>query len=148
MIWAGDCISGINITYAKHWKCVLCSNRHCIHINNKGWLCPMYLTLLRLESYGYQFNQWLVKKTKANNLLGIQLSQHHQVRVKTLQQNYGHWCPGPIFTNRHVLPPNLSKSRSREIACCNDRIALKFNTHFGSSGCRGACQMIERLEIT
>ena len=42
--------------------------------------------------------------------------------------------PGPLFTKRYdVLPPNLVKSRSREIGCYNDRIALKFDRHLGSA---------------
>ena len=41
---------------------------------------------------------------------------------------------GPIFTKRlDVLPPNLVKSRSREIGCCNDRITLNFDRHLGSA---------------
>ena len=41
--------------------------------------------------------------------------------------------PGPLFTKRYdVLPPNLVKSRSREIGCCNGRIALKFDKYLGS----------------
>ena len=41
--------------------------------------------------------------------------------------------PGPLFTKRYdVLPPNLVKSRSREIGCYNDRFALKVNRHLGS----------------
>ena len=40
---------------------------------------------------------------------------------------------GPLFTERYdVLPPNLVESRSREIGCYNDRIALKFDRHLGS----------------
>ena len=39
-----------------------------------------------------------------------------------------------LFTKRYdVLPPNLGKSRSQEIGCYNDRIALKFDRHLGSS---------------
>ena len=50
---------------------------------------------------------------------------------------------GPLFTKRtDVSPPNLVKSRSRETRCCNDRIALKFDTHLG----RGASQIPELLE--
>ena len=33
----------------------------------------------------------------------------------------------------HILPPNLVKSRSREIGCYNNHIALKFDRHFGSA---------------
>ena len=41
---------------------------------------------------------------------------------------------GPLFTKRQdVLPPNLVKFRSREIGCCNGRIALKFDRHLGSN---------------
>ena len=41
--------------------------------------------------------------------------------------------PGPLFTKRYdVLPPNLVKSRSREIECYNDLIALQFDRHLGS----------------
>ena len=41
---------------------------------------------------------------------------------------------GPLFTKRwDVLPPHLVKSRSREIGCYNDRIALKFDRHLGSA---------------
>ena len=39
----------------------------------------------------------------------------------------------PLFTNRaDVLPPNFVKSRSREIVCYNDRIALKFDRYLTS----------------
>ena len=42
--------------------------------------------------------------------------------------------PAPFFTKRtDVLPQDLVKSRSREIECCNDRIALKFERHLGSA---------------
>ena len=41
---------------------------------------------------------------------------------------------GPPFTKRTgVLPQYLVKSRSREIGCYNDRIALKFDMHLGSA---------------
>ena len=40
---------------------------------------------------------------------------------------------GPIFTKwRDVLPQDLVKSRSREIGCCNNPVALKFDRHLGS----------------
>ena len=35
------------------------------------------------------------------------------------------------FTWCDVLPPNLVKSRSCEIGCYNDRIALKLDRHLG-----------------
>ena len=42
--------------------------------------------------------------------------------------------PGPLFTKRtDVLPPNIVKSRSREIDCYHDRIVLKFDRHLGSA---------------
>ena len=42
--------------------------------------------------------------------------------------------PGPLFTKRtDVFPPNLVKSRCREIGCYNDRIALPFDKHLGSA---------------
>ena len=38
------------------------------------------------------------------------------------------------FTKRwNVLPPNFATSRSHEIQCYNDRVALKFDRHLGSS---------------
>ena len=41
---------------------------------------------------------------------------------------------GTLFPKRYdVLPLNLMKSRCREIGCYNDRIALKYNRHLGSS---------------
>ena len=40
---------------------------------------------------------------------------------------------GPLFTKRtDVLPQDLVKSRSREIECHIDRIAMKFDRHLGS----------------
>ena len=42
--------------------------------------------------------------------------------------------PGPLFSKRtDVLPQDIVKSRSREIGCYNDRIALKFDSHLGSA---------------
>ena len=42
--------------------------------------------------------------------------------------------PGPLFTKRmDVLPPNIVKSRSREIDCYDDHIVLKFDRHIGSA---------------
>ena len=42
--------------------------------------------------------------------------------------------PGPLFTERtDVLPQDLVKSRSREIGCYNDLIALKFDNHLDSA---------------
>ena len=39
----------------------------------------------------------------------------------------------PIFTRRtEVSPQDIVKSRSREIGCYNDHIALKFDRHLGS----------------
>ena len=43
------------------------------------------------------------------------------------------------------LPPNPLKSRSREIWCCNDRIALKCVSHFGRAAADVPCQISERL---
>ena len=37
---------------------------------------------------------------------------------------------------KDVLPPNLMKSRSCEIWCYNDRVALKFDRHLGISASR------------
>ena len=46
--------------------------------------------------------------------------------------------PGPLFPKRMgALPPNLLKSRSREIGCYSDCISLKFGSHLGS----GAAEM-------
>ena len=40
----------------------------------------------------------------------------------------------PLFTKWYdVLPPNLVKSRSCEIGCCNAHIALNFDGHLGST---------------
>ena len=42
--------------------------------------------------------------------------------------------PGFLFAKQtDVLSLDLVKSRSREIRCQNDRIALKFERHFGSA---------------
>ena len=42
-------------------------------------------------------------------------------------------CTYHLFTKRQdVLPPNLVKSRSRDIGYHDDRIALKFDRHLGS----------------
>ena len=55
--------------------------------------------------------------------------------------------PRPLFTKRTgVLPPNLVKSRSREIGCYNDHIALKFWQASRQCCCGGARQILERLE--
>ena len=46
---------------------------------------------------------------------------------------YAEMHPGALFTmGQDVLPPNLVKSRSREIGCNNDRIVLKFDRDLGS----------------
>ena len=47
-------------------------------------------------------------------------------RLKTLQKVV------MLMNHEDVLPPNLAKSRSREIVCDNDRIVLKFDRHLGS----------------
>ena len=45
-----------------------------------------------------------------------------------------HYCLGCVFTKRtDVLPQDLVKTRSREIGCYNDHIALKFDRHLGSA---------------
>ena len=46
----------------------------------------------------------------------------------------GTFTPGTLFTKRtDVLPWDLVKSRSREIGCHIDSVALKFANHLGSS---------------
>ena len=52
----------------------------------------------------------------------------------------------PLFTNgkTSVLPPNLVKSRSREIRCYNHRIALKFDRYLGND----AAESPIRLEMS
>ena len=46
----------------------------------------------------------------------------------------GRQDPGLLFARRwDVVPPNLLKSRSRELSCCNDRSVLKFDRHLGSA---------------
>ena len=47
---------------------------------------------------------------------------------------YNGWYPGLLVTKRqNVLPSNLTKSRSREIGCCNGRNAPNFHRHFGNA---------------
>ena len=42
---------------------------------------------------------------------------------------------GSLFTKRaDALPPNLVKSRSREIGCYDDPIALQFDRHLDNAG--------------
>ena len=49
------------------------------------------------------------------------------------------WYSGPLFTKRtDVLPPNIVKSRSCEIECCNASISLKFHRHI--VGCAAAAE--------
>ena len=48
-----------------------------------------------------------------------------------------------VVTGTAVLPPNLVKSRTREIGCYNDRIALKFDRHLGS----GAAEVPVKFQI-
>ena len=54
-----------------------------------------------------------------------------------LERNLGVSQDVYMGTSRVMLQfstkPNLVKSRSREIGCCNGRIALKFDRHLGSS---------------
>ena len=38
-----------------------------------------------------------------------------------------------FYSRYDVLPPNIVKSRSCEIGCCNVRIALKFDMHLGNA---------------
>ena len=41
---------------------------------------------------------------------------------------------GPLFTKRtDILPQDLVKSRSHESGCYNDRVAIKFDMHLGST---------------
>ena len=48
-----------------------------------------------------------------------------------------------LFTKRKdVLPPNLVKSRRREIRCQNDRIALTFDRHLGN----GAAEVLVKFQ--
>ena len=44
-----------------------------------------------------------------------------------------HRLQARLFTKTGVLPQDLVKSRSREIGCYNDRIAVKFDSHLGSA---------------
>ena len=59
-------------------------------------------------------------------LLSYLISSYLDITIKQL--------PGPLFTKwTGVLPQNLVKSRSREIGCYNDSIALKFDRHLDSA---------------
>ena len=51
-----------------------------------------------------------------------------------LKQQISPGYAGPSSIKRHdILLPNLVNSRSREIACYDERIALKFDRHLGSA---------------
>ena len=61
------------------------------------------------------------------NVIDWFLKQQH--RMMWLNQ-----YSGPLFTKRtDVLMEDLAKSRSRDVACCHGRIALKFGRHLGSA---------------
>ena len=52
-----------------------------------------------------------------------------QLKISTLKLD-----SGPLFTERtDVLPQDLVKSRSRDIGCYDDRIALRYDSHIGSA---------------
>ena len=70
------------------------------------------------------------------------LDDHKSARVTDLRVKPRMWLQllltmtdsGPLFTKRtDVLPSDLVKSRSREIGCYDDRVALKFGRHLDSS---------------
>ena len=49
-------------------------------------------------------------------------------------ENYHNAESRPLFTKKtEVLPQDLVKFQNREIACYNDRMALKFDRHLGSA---------------
>ena len=75
------------------------------------------------------------ERNKARARLGFRLWSLLSSAFHSLKLNGMLWSSsGPLFTKRlGVLPPNLVKSRSREIGCYNDRIALKFDRHLGST---------------
>ena len=55
--------------------------------------------------------------------------QHNDISSLLLKSH-----SGLLFTKRlDVLPQDLVESRSREIGCYDNRIALKFSTHLGSA---------------
>ena len=59
--------------------------------------------------------------------------------IMTVYGKHGGACNKLVYYLRKmaklmdVLPYDLGKSRSGEIGCCNNRIALKFDRHLGST---------------
>ena len=53
-----------------------------------------------------------------------------------------HRDTGHLFTMRQdIVPPNLVKSRIREIGCYNDHNDIKFDRHFGSAAAYGPVKL-------
>ena len=56
--------------------------------------------------------------------------------------------PGPLFIKRYdVLPPNLVKSRSRDIGCCHGRIAPKLLNKTGSRSFSNKIIIVQQHEL-
>ena len=53
--------------------------------------------------------------------------------VYALGQNSGNISRSLFAKRADVLPQDIVKSRSREIRCCNYRIALKWDRHLGKA---------------
>ena len=92
---------------------------------SKRHYCSFYL-----HAWSGQRNTlWLrdtVKQTFPGKLAAAGLTTVYYMDIET--------SSGPLFTKwMDVLPQDLTKSRSREIVCYADRIALKFDWHLGSA---------------
>ena len=57
----------------------------------------------------------------------------YSVLLALVRVDFTHILQGLYSLSGDVLPPDLVKSRNREIGCYNDRIALKFDKHIGSA---------------
>ena len=83
---------------------------------------------LRLQPVAVTKVLFVQKVVRIVSCLGVTL------RTTLRLIEYGTFTPGPLFTKRtDVLPWDLVKSRSRQIGCYIDSIALKFERHLGSS---------------
>ena len=122
------------------------------HIKNKHYYCSLsnfarYVVPV-LVGLGYKI-EFLLIIINCQTTINMSFLNTHALCYKTIVQkksifrgaNFDAYTdpsfsfPGPLFNKRtDVLPQDLVKSRSRDIGCHNDRIALKFDRHLGSAG--------------
>ena len=112
------------------------------------WICDIIITSLWRQNdvatsfwrNGDGFTSYVLWE---NICTGICIA-HHCSALKRLMLMTWRWTGHDISLleiTQDVLPPNLVKSRSREIICHNDRIAMKFDRHLGNVAVNVPCKI-------